>query len=164
MNLDETPERADIRQRFERMLDAVDERTVSWDSERKLLEKMSDMRDNSVNEIYNFDKTLEQQIAGAYELLGIAQGIEYALCILGLSRRAYEKDIKIAKEEIDKRAEERSKVERDYKHTLLNKCSKLKTQYFTAYSGLEEISKNEFDSPAGASHYILETLDAPEAD
>ena len=103
MNLDETPERADIRQRFERMLDAVDERTVSWDSERKLLEKLSDMREHSVNEMYNFDKTLDKQIAGAYELLGIAQGIEYALCILGLSRRAYEEDIKIAKKEIDER-------------------------------------------------------------
>ena len=162
MSEERTLEATKVLESVEQLIDSVCERKIGWTEERQLLDKLSEMRDKSMNEMFNFEKTLYEQIASANELIGIAQGIEYALCVLGLSRPSYEEEIKTAKEDIDERADKEAKVEREYLHVTLNKCSKLKTQYYTAYQTLEAIEMNEYDSPSRASQYVLETLEAPE--
>ena len=155
MSKNRTLEATKILTSVEQLIDSVCERKIGWTEERQLLDKLSEMRDDAVNVVYDFNRGEESRHLEARELIGIAQGIEFALSTLNLSRKTYLEDIMSVREEIGKVIEEmNTRVDemRTRRHKTMQQLSADNKRMHIALSGIAE---RDFESPQEIAKYTL---------
>ena len=86
----------------EQLIDSVCERKIGWTEERQLLDKMSEMRDKALSTVYDFNQDETERHLEAKEYIGIAQGIEFALSVMGAGMKVYVEDLIRARDDINK--------------------------------------------------------------
>ena len=95
-----------LKEAFNELITSVDEREMSWNTERSLRNRVVECCEDSLNELYKFDRAELDNVKQAYELLGTAKGIELALNVAGINSEHMGEEIKHSKRGHDKRVEQ----------------------------------------------------------
>lgn len=102
----EKKEVSKLREAFNELITSVDAREMSWNNERSLRNRVVECCEDSLNELYKFDRAELDNVKQAYELLGIAKGIEIALSIAGINTESIGEEITHVKRGHNKRVEQ----------------------------------------------------------
>lgn len=155
MSENRTLEATKILTSIEQLIDSVCERKISWTEERQLLDKLSEMRDDAVNVVYDFHRNEDSRHLEARELIGIAQGVEFALSVMGVSSKVYLEDIMSVRDEINKVIED-VEIRKDKNLTRRHKeLTKLEADNKLMHICISGIAENDFESPQEIAKYTL---------